>query len=203
MLLDVPEWLRGFIQLFVIINSIGNMPVFYSLTEQMPSSVRRRVITRSIVIAAVILLVFGISGVYILWFFGITIHDFQIVGGIVILMIALAEMRGEPAPTRRIEPEELAVSPLATPLLAGPGAITTVMILSGLLPIYQLVLVILANGIVAYLVLVIGQYLFKYMGPTARRTLLRIMALFIAAIAISFLREGVTGFIREIAGSSG
>jgi multiple antibiotic resistance protein len=158
----------------------------------------------SVIIATIILLVFASMGQLIFQVLGITIDDFKIAGGILLFIIALDNLRGKISQTRTIAAGELAAFPLATPLLAGPGAISTVMIYAnppyGLLEIF---LVILLNSLVTFLILGRASWVQKALGTNGTQVFTRIVGLLIAAIGIAFIREGVLGILKSYVGGAG
>jgi len=157
----------------------------------------------SVIIATIILLVFATVGLLIFQVLGITINDFKIAGGILLFIIALDNLRGRISQTRTIAAAELAAFPLATPLLAGPGAISTVIIFAS--PPYGLLqdfLVILLNSFVTYLILERASWVQKALGANGTQVFTRIVGLLIAAIGIAFIREGIIGIIQSSFGGA-
>jgi len=199
---DLPSFVASFVLLFSVFDVIGTVPVFLALTHDL--SDQRAVIVRdSVVIATVILLVFALAGQLIFRALGITLDDFRIAGGIILFIIALDNLRGKISQTRTIAAGEIAAFPLATPLMAGPGAISTVMIYAnppyGLLEIF---LVILLNSVVTYLILERASWVQKALGNNGAQVFTRIVGLLIAAIGIAFIREGILGIIKSMGGSA-
>jgi multiple antibiotic resistance protein len=199
---DVPSFVASFVLLFSVFDVIGTVPVFLALTQDL--SAHRAVIVRdSVVIATIILLVFALAGQLIFKALGITLDDFRIAGGIILFIIALDNLRGKISQTRTIAAGEIAAFPLATPLMAGPGAISTVMIYAnppyGLLEIF---LVILLNSVVTYLILERASWVQKALGNNGTQVFTRIVGLLIAAIGIAFIREGILGIIKSMGGAA-
>jgi multiple antibiotic resistance protein len=199
---DLPSFVASFVLLFSVFDVIGTVPVFLALTQDL--SEHRAVIVRdSVVIATIILLVFALAGQLIFKALGITLDDFRIAGGIILFIIALDNLRGKISQTRTIAAGEIAAFPLATPLMAGPGAISTVMIYAnppyGLLEIF---LVILLNSVITYLILERASWVQKALGNNGTQVFTRIVGLLIAAIGIAFIREGILGIIKSMGGSA-
>jgi len=199
---DLPSFVASFVLLFSVFDVIGTVPVFLALTQDI--SEHRGVIVRdSVVIATIILLVFALAGQLIFKALGITLDDFRIAGGIILFIIALDNLRGKISQTRTIAAGEIAAFPLATPLMAGPGAISTVMIYAnppyGLLEIF---LVILLNSVVTYLILERASWVQKALGNNGTQVFTRIVGLLIAAIGIAFIREGILGIINSMGGAA-
>lgn len=187
-------FIQAFVLLFSIFDPFGTVPIFMAVTEDYPEQ-RKRIVRQSIVVATMILYVFAYVGWIIFEALGITINDFRIAGGVVLFAVAFDHLGGRKEKARA-EPSEVAVFPLATPLLAGPGAISTVVILAN--PPYGpflTFLVISLNSILAYAILERSAWVQRILGGNGTRALTSITALLIAAIAVSFVREGITNII--------
>ncbi|MCP8323912.1 MAG: MarC family protein [Candidatus Methylarchaceae archaeon HK02M2] len=182
---------QAFFLLFTILDAVGNTPIFISLTADIADK-RRKIITESVFIAFLILIVFAYLGGFIFQLLGTTIDDFKIAGGVILFLIAYDYLRGERSKVKSIDGREIAAFPLATPLLAGPGAISTVMILMN--PPYGPLItsaVIISNCILAWIILIQGKFIQNILGQNGTRIFTRIMGLLIAAIAVTFVREGI------------
>lgn len=197
---DLVLFAEATVLLFSILDPIGTVPIFMALTEEFPDK-RPRIVRQSVVLATAILYVFAYLGWFIFQILGITLNDFRIAGGIVLFIVALEHLSGREARTRKLEAEELAAFPLATPLLAGPGAISTVVILANP-PFGPFVtfLVITVNALLTFLVLNRSDLVRRALGVNGTRALTRIMALLIAAIGVSFVRQGILDTVRSFTG---
>jgi multiple antibiotic resistance protein len=191
------QYLTAFIMLFVVFDALGNVPIFYSLTEGLEFRKRRRIIQNSVMIAGVILVFFALGGGLILDFFRVSLDDFRVAGGTILFIIAIEGLLGR-VEAMKIKPEQLAVVPLATPLLAGPGSISLVIYLmeAGYGPGPTLVS-IAANVAAAWIILTYCDVFFKVLGRNGSLVIARIMALILAAIAVAMIREGVEGVLNS------
>jgi multiple antibiotic resistance protein len=199
---DVSSFVSSFILLFSVFDVIGTVPVFLALTQGYQEQ-RAMIVRDSVGIATVILLVFASVGQLIFQALGITINDFKIAGGILLFIIALDNLRGKISQTRTIAASEIAAFPLATPLLAGPGAISTVMIYAN--PPYGLVedfAVILLNSLITFLILERASWVQRALGNNGTQVFTRIVGLLIAAIGIAFIREGILGILQTSVGGA-
>jgi multiple antibiotic resistance protein len=196
---DLGLFLEAFVLLFSILDPLGLVPVFLALTEGTPPEKTAIVVKRSVIVATMILYVFAYVGWLIFDVLGITLNDFRIAGGVILFIVAVEQLTGSPVREKNIDPEEVAVFPLATPLLAGPGAISTVVIIANP-PYGPLVtfVVITLNGLISYFVLLRSSLVKRILGANGTKALSRIMALLIAAIAISFLRLGIEGILASL-----
>jgi multiple antibiotic resistance protein len=195
---DVALFIEAFVLLFAVIDAIGTVPIFLGLTEGYQGD-RKRIVRGAVVIATVILVVFALSGWLIFDIFGITINDFRVAGGIILFVVAVDHLRGGDVRARGLEPSDIAAFPLATPLLAGPGAISTVIIISA--PPYSpfiALLVVACNAVLAFVILSGSDWVRRFLGPNGTVALSRITALLIAALAVSFVAGGVTGLFPAL-----
>ena len=195
---DLALFVGAFALLFAVMDAVGTVPIFVSLTSAFPDA-RRRILRQAIVISTVVLVVFSLFGWLIFDIFGITLDDFRIAGGIILFVVAMDQLTGGGVKSKGLEPSDVAAFPLATPLLAGPGAISTVIIISG--PPYSPLLaliVILCNSVLAYAILSSTDSVRKVLGANGTNALSRITALLIAALAVSFVVGGITDLVSSL-----
>ncbi len=197
------EYLKFFAGLLAILNPIGVIPIFINLTQNQTAGERRRTAFTAAITVAVVLAVTLLAGELILNFFGISVASFQVGGGILILMNALSMLQGKVGPTRQTaeeaqetqEKEQVAVVPLGVPLIAGPGAISTV-ILYGHRPALFGRYIILLFGIavvagIVWLVLQLAPLISRALSHTGINIVTRLMGLIMAAIGIEFIAAGL------------
>jgi multiple antibiotic resistance protein len=189
--------LLAFSSLFSVINPISAAPIFVVLTEGSPQE-RRRVALRACIAAAVILAIFAAAGGAIFTFFGITVPAFQIAGGIIFTIMSMRalETGREDVPLDELEKADPSVVPLGIPIIAGPGAISTVMILIGQAQDETLRLAlggaILVNVLLTFLILLAAPAIVSRIGLTGQRIIAKIMGLITAVIGVQFVINGVT-----------
>jgi len=188
----------AFALLFAVTDAVGTVPIFLTLTASFPDA-RRRILEHAIVISTAVLVVFSLFGWLIFDIFGITLDDFRIAGGIILFVVAVDQLMGGNVKAKGLQPSDIAAFPLATPLLAGPGAISTVIIISGppYSPLLALIVIIL-NAILAYLILASSDGVRKVLGANGTAALSRITALLIAALAVSFVIGGISNIIASL-----
>jgi multiple antibiotic resistance protein len=203
-------FLISLIALFVIIDPIGCAPIFLTLVDGAPHSKIKIIALRACVVSIVILIVLALSGSFIFKLFGITIPAFRIAGGLILAMVAISMLKVEPKRTRTtIEEEEeathledVSIIPLAIPLLAGPGSITTVIVLmSKATTILQNILVLSSIVVIlggTYFILIYSRYVFRYLGNIGIRVISRIMGLFLLALACQFIIDGVMEVMKKV-----
>jgi len=195
---DIVLFVEAFVLLFAVFDAIGTVPLFVALTNDYPKD-RKRILRQAVVIATVILVVFSLFGWLIFDIFGITIDDFRIAGGIILFVVAVDQLMGGDIRSKGLKPSDVATFPLATPLLAGPGAISTVIIISSV-PYSPLIALIAVgcNAALAYLILSSSEWVRRFLGANGTIALSRITALLIAALAVSFVTSGITGIMTTI-----
>jgi multiple antibiotic resistance protein len=210
--------LLSFIALITMVNPLAVIPSFAALTDGTSPSVRARVAFIAGMSCFVVLTLFLVAGNYLFKFFGITVPAFQIMGGIIFLTNAMntlveddrraynigGEKRAEDHDVVKAEmdPMSIAVVPLAIPMLSGPGAITTVMVLVNTYPsIEQKMAVIVAIALVgaaSWAVLLTAMPLSRFVGNRGRAVFAKIMALLLGAIGIQFIINGIRPVMQEI-----
>jgi multiple antibiotic resistance protein len=195
-------FVKSFIALFVIVSPLANIFSFLSLTHGQELEQQRQVARRACLTAFLLLAGFLFGGQYLLLFFGITLPAFQIAGGLLLFWISLDMLRGEPSHRRDTTASLTAedyndtfLIPLAIPLLSGPGAITTTLVLANEAKSYLELLIILLTlalvMIVAYLCFVNAVRLSKVLGRTGIRFATSLMGLILAALAVQFVLDGI------------
>ncbi len=195
---EAERFTKAFILLFVILDSVGNIPVFHTFLESFSSERKRKIIRESVVAATAVLVFFALLGTIMFNFLGIRLYDFYVASGMVLVAISLKYILvGEESELRGERAGEISVFPLATPLLAGPGSISTVIIISN--PPYNIftcVLVILLNAVLAYVILVNGERIMVSIGRTPSKLIAKIFNLIIVAFGIVMIRNGLEGFLQ-------
>jgi multiple antibiotic resistance protein len=179
------------IALFVVIDPIGNIPLFIAFTKKLEKTEHKTVSKTAILTAAALLLLFGMAGTQILQLFGITIFSFMIAGGTLLFIIAIELLTyGEWRFAGGVK-EEVGVVPLAFPLLAGPGSITAVIIsyqTSGFLITFSSIIIVMA---ITYVILRMVNPIYKVLGNRGSMIVSRVFAVIIAAIAVEYIVEGI------------
>lgn len=195
--------------LFVIIDPIALVPVFLAMTSGDPPAQRIKMAKLACLIAAGVLVVFALVGKWIFLYLGITMPAFQMAASIVLLLIALDMLRARRSPVQETSEEtaaaaakeDIAVTPLAVPMLAGPGAISTAILLhgkaDGITEEFALIGCILAVCFASYLVLRLSAHGARWLKPIAMKITTRLMGLLLAAIAFQFFLNA----LRELKGT--
>ena len=203
MTLDTAYMITAFVTMFVVIDPIGIAPLFLALTPGMSAAQRRRIALRATTIAFLVLVLFAFFGEALLGFVGISMPAFRIAGGILLFLTAL-DMLFERRSKRREDRNEEAdiadpsVFPLAIPLIAGPGAIASVILLIGEKPGGEGMITVL--GITALvmvgmtLILMASSYVDRIIGKTGIDVITRILGMLLAALSVQFVLDGLAAF---------
>jgi multiple antibiotic resistance protein len=204
------EYLKFFAALLAIVNPVGAIPIFINLTEEQRDEERRKTGTMAAVSVAVILAVVLFSGESVLDFFGVTVGSFRVGGGILILLMAISMLHARVSQVKQTEEEMFAdretggVVPLGTPLLAGPGAISTVILYaqrySSTLHYVILLAGIVLLALLTWLCFRMAPVMAKVLGKTGINIFTRIMGLFMAAIGVEFIANGLKQLFPLLAG---
>ena len=196
--------------LFTLINPIGIAPLLVVMTERFNKNERVNIAKKGSVTALMTLLLFAVLGSLIFSFFGITIEAFQIMGGILFFRNGLRMLeakvgRSRTTPAEQEESQEsddIAISPIGIPLIAGPGAITATMLLSSQTPhIHSYVTLGLSILIVlafVYIILRNGDVLMRVLGTSVMRIIQRLMGLILLVIAVQFVINGTVSVIKPL-----
>ena len=187
---------KVFIMLFVIMDPPGNIPIFMALTKGMRKEERKKELNYAVVVATILLLLFAFLGKIILYVLGITTDSFMIAGGILLLFFSFDLLRGERKYAVSVESGAgVGAVPLGTPLLAGPGAITAVMVIIQKEGIFVVLFTIFAAIIATRFLLGQSERIFSILGKVGSEVLSRVMGILVAAIAIQFIGNGIMGML--------
>ena len=196
----------SFTSIISVANPLAAMPVFISLTEHSSDSERAYIAKKSSFYMFIILSIFLLAGTYIMSFFGISLPGIRIAGGLIIMRAAyvmlspgsddrkMSEQDKEAAKTK----EDVSFSPMAMPMLSGPGSIAVVIGLSsqaeGLMDLAVVTIAIILSALVAYLILRLAPISAKYIGPTGMSAVTRMMGFIAMCIAVQFILNGISSF---------
>jgi multiple antibiotic resistance protein len=208
------EWsalLKVAIALFAIVNPIGSVPIFISATDGWSAKERASTAMTVAITVFIVLIVSAFLGDKILSFFGINIPSFQVGGGILLMLIAISMMHGKQSGTRQTpeeaqsmsEREVIAIVPLSIPLLAGPGAISNIILVaqqnSSFLGHVSLIAPIFIIAIIIWFVLRLSVGISNKLGTIGINIVTRLMGLILAAMAVEFVAHGLIGLFPKLA----
>jgi multiple antibiotic resistance protein len=190
------EILKAFITLFVIINPIGNLTVFIGLSKGMHAERRKKIVNEILFVASILLFAFLFFGMYIFDFFGIGLDTFQIGGGIILLIIAISYLLD--IHTGIHKHKDISAVPMGTPLLIGPGTITSTLILVNEFGVLITFIAAVFALLAVWLILRFSGRIYRLIGAHWAMVASRIMGLVLAAISVEFIKTGVISVIRSI-----
>ncbi len=182
---------QAIIALFVVVDPLGNIPIFVGLTQTLNAKQKKKVYKTAIIVGFILLLIFAFTGQAIFQILGITLESFEIAGGILLLIIAVRILISGSMHENVESPESLGAVPIAIPLLVGPGAITATIINLQRFEIIIAVLSVIIVLSITWLVLRFIDKIYKFLGTTGTLVVARVMALFIAAIAVQYIVTGI------------
>ncbi len=186
---------KAILVLFIMVDPLGNIPIFMSLTEKMPKKQKTKTFNTATIVSIILLLIFAFAGQEIFSIFGVSIFSFQIAGGILLLIIAIRLII-----TGRIidldqNSESIGAVPIAMPLLVGPGAITTAIFTLQQYGLIITTLSIIITLVITWIILRSANKVYHFLGKSGALVIAQVNALFIAAIAIQYIIMGITQFI--------
>lgn len=209
----VSFFIKALVALFTVVDPIGQVPLVLALTAGMPAAKRRRGITRAVLIAGGVIAVFGVFGQAIFNYLGVTAPAFSIAGGALLFLIAIDMLFGRPSGARETpreaqealsKPDDTAVFtfPLAIPMIAGPGTITTVILLvdnAGGDPLKLLIVAVAAalTLLASWLAMRVSVRIQAALGTTGILVFSRVLGMLVAAIAVQFILNGLSAFIAH------
>ncbi len=208
--MDSAEFLRFLAAMLAIMNPIGGMPVFISLTSDRSPEERRRIALVASLAVLIVLIVTALAGEAILHFFGISIASFRVAGGIIVLLIALSMLQAKRSEVHHSAEEAAegatkdspAVFPLAIPMLAGPGAISTVIIYShqahGPGGWGAIAVVLLLMVVATFVGMRVAVPVAAALGTAGMNVTVRLMGILLAAIAVEMIAGGVIGLFPAL-----
>jgi multiple antibiotic resistance protein len=191
------------IALLVLVNPLGAVPLFISLTPNYSNQERKVIAKTAAITVAIVIGLFALTGESLLSFLGISLGSFQVGGGLLVMLIAIALMNAQPAPSKNTAEEtaeaqnrtSIAVVPMAIPLLTGPGTISTVIIYASTSKTWwQLSSLIVAGLVVAvtsYVAMVFATPISRMLGQTGINILNRVMGMLLAAVSVEIMVDGL------------
>jgi multiple antibiotic resistance protein len=210
-MLELQEYLKIFIGIFAILNPLGALPLYLSLTAHHSEHDKKYVALTAAKAATIILLVTLFFGELILSFFGISVNSFRVGGGILILLMAISMLHAQTSGAKNTEAERveastresIAIVPLAMPMLAGPGAISSIILYGNRAHDWQHYLIVSAEivlvGIIIAILMRLSGKIAKQLGQTGMNIITRVMGLILAAISIEFISLGLKGLFPILA----
>ncbi len=201
-------FLLSFTSLFTLMNPFGVVPVFLSMTSGLGKGQVARLALRASLTAMACLVFFSLSGNLIFTFFNISIDSLRVVGGVLffimgydMLQARIARLKDQNTEDISMLGESAAISPLAIPMLSGPGSITAVIVLmrdaKGVIMQSSVIVAIVAACVLSYVILCSGRSIIRLIGETGNKVFLRLMGLMVMMMAVEFFFAGIKPFVQS------
>lgn len=199
-----------FTSFFTLINPLGTMPVFMSMTASLSREQRKRTAKKATMVAFLTVLAFAFSGQILFDFFGISVNSFRIVGGVIFFMMGWDMLQARLGNIKHTQDEEkinayvedISITPLAIPMICGPGAITNAIVLMedavDMVQKIALILIIALVLFITYLILVGASKITDKLGDTGNKVMMRLMGLIVMVIAVEFFFSGLKPILLDI-----
>lgn len=189
-------------------NPMGIMPVFLTMTSELSKRERRKTALKAIITAGLVLILFAFMGEYLFHFFGISVSGLQVVGGVLFFIMGYDMLNARLSPLK-ISPEEvekyvddISITPLGIPMIAGPGAITNAIILMGESESYadsSLVIISIVLVLIILLLVLFGAVgITKFLGEKGNKIMMKLMGLIVMVLAVEFFFAGIKPYIQSI-----
>src|SRR5262252_1582709 len=200
--------LRSFLTLFVVVDPVGIAPAFLALVGERPRAEQKRVARKAVAVAGAVLFGFALGGDFVLGHLGISIDAFRIAGGVLLFLLAVGMVLASPHQRETVEEEEearsrqdVSVFPLAIPLIAGPGAMASLLILVGqakgdaskLAAVFGMTALVLG---LTWLALRLSGLVGRVLRRTGVNVVTRVLGVLLAALAVQYVADGVRGLLR-------
>ncbi|EOX4338790.1 YchE family NAAT transporter [Vibrio cholerae] len=208
---EIAIFLQFFLGLVAAVNPVGIMPVFVSLTGHMTLEEKNKTAATANIAVAIILIIALLAGQMLLDLFSISLDSFRVAGGLLLLSIAFSMMSGKLGEDKQnkqekseyISREQIAVVPLAMPLMAGPGAISSTIVYGSrypnMLDTLGIILTIVAFSFCSWLLFRSAPYIVRLLGQTGINVITRIMGLILGALGIEFIANGLRNLFPGLA----
>lgn len=193
-------FIQSFVLYFVVIDPIGNTPIFMSITKSQSAKEKYQTAIEGVITATIILILFSIIGQFILSYLNISLESFRIAGGIILFLIAI-EMLFDKRQERKEQianksNDKLSIFPLAIPILAGPAAITSVIVIATKNQSYLILQTISLLGLVSVMIITLLLFLLlaksdKFLNKNVTNIISRVIAIILAALSIQYIMDGI------------
>ena len=203
--------LLSFTSFFTLINPLGTMPIFMTMTADLEHKHRVKTARKAVIISFFTIIAFALSGQLLFNFFGISVNSFRIVGGVIFFLMGMDMLQARLNKVKVKESEvkkyvdDISITPLAIPMICGPGSITNAIVLMddathvGMVAV--LFIAIFFVLLLTYLILISSSRIVKFLGETGNNVMMRLMGLIVMVIAVEFFFSGLKPIIIDILNS--
>lgn len=199
--------LLAFTSFFTLLNPLGTMPVFMTMTSSLNTSDRNHTAKKASIVAFITILLFAFGGQLLFQFFGISVNSFRVVGGVIFFLMGMDMLQARIGRVKINDDEvkkyvdDISITPLAIPMICGPGAITNAIVLMDdadtIVMKVSLIITIAVVMTITYLILLSSGKIIKLIGNTGNNVLMRLMGLIIMVIAVEFIFAGLRPYVES------
>lgn len=200
--------LLSFTSFFTLINPLGTMPIFMTMTADLDKQHRNHTAKKASIAAFITIVIFAFSGQLLFNFFGISVHSFRIVGGVIFFLMGMDMLQARLGKVKVKESEvhayvnDISITPLAIPMICGPGALTNSIVMMEDADTLEKKVVLVASIFVVmlltYLILFSSSKIIKVLGETGNNVMMRLMGLIVMVIAVEFFFSGLKPIVAEM-----
>lgn len=204
--------LLSFTSFFTLINPLGTMPIFITMTSELDQKDRTKTAQKASVVAFITIIIFAFSGQLLFNFFGISVNSFRIVGGVIFFLMGMDMLQARLGKVKVKESEiktyvnDISITPLAIPMICGPGSMTNAIVMMQDADSFEkkamLIFTVFLVMLLTYLILYSSSKIIKFLGETGNNVMLRLMGLIVMVIAVEFFFSGLKPFIIDILNST-
>lgn len=199
--------LLAFTSFFTLINPLGTMPIFLTMTSDLDAAHRTRTAQKASVVAFITIVIFAFTGQLLFNFFGISVNSFRIVGGVIFFLMGMDMLQARLGKVKVKESEvhtyidDISITPLAIPMICGPGALTNAIVLmedaDTIALKATLIISVLLVMVITYLILYSSSRIIKLLGQTGINVMMRLMGLIVMVIAVEFFFSGLKPILQD------
>ncbi len=193
---QIKPYILSFISIFVAVNALGVLPLFISLTEKLSKKERHKVIINSIFTATVIAIAFMLIGKLVFMIMGISVADFKIAGGILLLILSVNLLLPEGHESRK-STSDVGIFPLGTPLITGPAVLTTSLVMIDAYGLLATLAAFVINMLVIWFIFSKSDSVIKVMGVGGTRAFSKVADILLTAIAVMMIRKGIIDILNS------
>lgn len=200
--------LLSFTSFFTLINPLGTMPIFMTMTADLDQQHRTKTAKKASIVAFITIVIFAFSGQVLFNFFGISVNSFRIVGGVIFFLMGMDMLQARLGKVKVKESEiktyvnDISITPLAIPMICGPGALTNAIVMmedaDSIEKKIMLIITIMLVMLLTYLILYSSSKIIKVLGETGNNVMMRLMGLIVMVIAVEFFFSGLKPIIMDM-----
>jgi multiple antibiotic resistance protein len=188
-------FLKAFVSLFVAIDGVGALPVLLGLSSDMTNDQRKRLVYKAVAAAFLIGVSFSLGGRLLFSFLGITVDDFRVAGGILLLVFSVRDLAVQESHQGTIAPLRAGIVPIAIPIIMGPAALATLLLGSTEYGFVITIGALVMNLVIVWILFSQASWILKKIGNEAADALAKVFSLLLAAIAVMMIRQGLTNML--------